>query len=63
MDQSTAEPTLADVGREFPRWHCWKGVSGLVYASRGQTSPPAVVRGEDPMDLRDQIRAWEGQHS
>lgn len=60
---ATAEPTLDDVEREFPRWHCWKGVSGLVYASRGQTSPPAVVRGEDPLDLRDAIRAWEGRHS
>ena len=56
------EPTLADVTTEFPRWHTWTGISGLVYASRNLTSPPAVVRGEDPLDLRDQIRAWEGKH-
>jgi hypothetical protein len=55
-----AEPTLAEVAAEFPRWHTWTGISGLVYASRNLTSPPAVVRGEDPADLRDQIRAWEG---
>jgi hypothetical protein len=57
------EPTLADVTTEFPRWHTWKGISGLVYASRNLTSPPAVVRGEDPRDLIDQIRAWEGCRS
>jgi len=58
-----AEPSLDDVAAAYPRWHLWKGVSGLVYASRGLTSPPVVVRGEDPMDLRDAIRAWEGQHA
>lgn len=60
---TAAEPTLDDVQTEFPRWHCWKGVSGLVYASRGRTSPPAIVRGEDPTDLRDAIKGWEGRHS
>lgn len=63
MSQYTEEPTLEDVAQEFPRWHCFRGVSGLVYASRGMTSPPALVRGEDPMDLRDQIRGWEGNHA
>lgn len=62
MDPHTAEPTLADVAAEFPRWHTWKGIAGLLYASRNLTSPPAVVRGEDPVDLRDQIRGWEGGH-
>jgi hypothetical protein len=27
-----AEPTLEDVARQFPHWHTWKGISGLVYA-------------------------------
>jgi hypothetical protein len=31
---------------EFPYWHVWRGVGGLVYARR-RTSPPVVVRGED----------------
>ncbi|MGP7999540.1 MAG: hypothetical protein ACLPKI_19820 [Streptosporangiaceae bacterium] len=57
-----AEPTLADVAAEFPRWHTWRGISGLIYARRNLTSPPAVLRAEDPLDLRDQIRAWEGNH-
>jgi hypothetical protein len=46
---------------EFPQWHVWRGVSGLVYARRPRTSPPIVVRGEDPMDVRDQIGRVEGR--
>lgn len=63
MNHDTSEPTLDDVGNQFPRWHCWVGISGLVYARRLRTSPPAVVRGEDPMDLRDQINGWEGRNA
>jgi hypothetical protein len=44
---------------EFPHWHVWRGVCGLVYARRPRTSPPLVVRGEDAVDLRDQIRRAE----
>jgi hypothetical protein len=46
---------------EFPQWHVWRGVSGLVYARRPRTSPPVVVRAEDAVDLRDQIRRLEGR--
>lgn len=45
---------------EFPQWHVWRGICGLVYARRPRTSPPVVVRGEDAVDLRDQIRRAEG---
>jgi hypothetical protein len=44
---------------EFPHWHVWRGVCGLVYARRPRTSPPVVVRGQDAADLRDQIRRAE----
>ena len=47
--------------REFPGWHVWRGVSGLYYARRPRTSPPAVVSGEDPVDLRDEIIRAEGK--
>ena len=57
-----AEPTLADVEREYPRWHTWKGISGLVYASRNMTSPPAVLRDENTSELRAQIKSWEETH-
>jgi hypothetical protein len=46
---------------EFPHWHVWRGVCGLVCARRPRTSPPVVVRGTDAADLRDQIRRVEGK--
>ena len=48
---------------EFPHWHVWRGVCGLLYARRPRTSPPAVVRGEDVVDLREQNRRAEGKNS
>jgi hypothetical protein len=44
---------------EFPDWHVWRGVAGLLYARRPRSSPPKVVRGKDTVDLRDQIRKAE----
>jgi hypothetical protein len=46
---------------EFPYWHAWRGVSGLLYARRPLTSPPLVVRATDVKDLQDQIKNTEGQ--
>ena len=56
------EPTLDDVRAMFPRWEVWTGIAGLVYARKPLTSPPVVLRAEDPTDLRDQIRGWIGNH-
>jgi hypothetical protein len=60
-DQAADEPTLAEVQRAFPRWCCWRGISGLYYAGRddGLRQAAAEVTGEDPLDLRDQIRRAE----
>jgi hypothetical protein len=44
---------------EFPDWHVWRGVAGLLYARRPRSSPPKVVRGKDTVDLRDQILLTE----
>jgi hypothetical protein len=44
---------------EFPDWHVWRGVAGLLYARRPRSSPPKVVRGKSTVDLRDQIRLAE----
>jgi hypothetical protein len=57
----SGEPTLADVQDEFPHWHCTRGNNGLYYAEHKATSQR--VRGEDPLDLRDQIRAAETRNS
>ena len=58
------EPTLSDVQREFPRWECWRGPSGLYYARRAgrPRRHSANVTGEDPLDLRDMIIKWIWTH-
>ena len=33
----SGEPTLADIEREFPRWRCTQGNSGLYYAEHQTT--------------------------
>jgi hypothetical protein len=56
-----AWPSLSDVARAETRWHCWAGISGLLYAARCHASPPIVVRAEDPLGLLVQIRAEEAR--
>jgi hypothetical protein len=60
---SNPEPTLDDVAQEFPGWHCYApGIGGLVFARLRDSSPLVILNGEDPADLRDQIRRWTGTH-
>ena len=47
------EPVLADVQREFPGWEAYESF-GLLFAEL-RSDPDVMVRGEDPMDLRDMI--------
>ena len=63
MNDHASEPTLEDVAAEYPFWELWHGIAGLCYARKPLTSPPVVLRGEDPAVLRDQIRGWLSQHS
>jgi hypothetical protein len=44
---------------EFPHWHVWRGVAGLLYARRPRSSPPKVVRGKDFSSLRERIISAE----
>ena len=55
---ANAEPTLADIETEFPMWRIWVGVDQLCHALR-TTGAALTARGEDWLDLRDQIRAAE----
>jgi hypothetical protein len=55
-DVDDTPPSWWPYAAELPNWHVWRGVSGLVYARWRNSSPPVVVRGEDAVDLRDQIR-------
>lgn len=56
------EPTVADVQAAYPAWCSWRHAgSGLYHARRTDTRPSdpqdeTFVTGEDPLDLRDQIR-------
>jgi hypothetical protein len=54
------EPTLEEVQREYPGWRCFQGANYLYYATH--TATGTQVRGEDPLDLRDQIRGAESRH-
>lgn len=53
------EPALADVQREYAGWRCVRGISGFYYAEHAATG--AQVNGEDPLELRDQIKAAEAR--
>ncbi|MDX6333887.1 MAG: hypothetical protein QOG05_1227 [Streptosporangiaceae bacterium] len=52
-------PSWWPYATELPAWYVWRGISGLLYARKRGSSPPTVVRGEDAVDLRDQIRREE----
>lgn len=53
--QNGEHPELAALAREFPGWEIWRGVSRLYYG-RHHRDPTLKAQGEDPTDLRDQIR-------
>jgi hypothetical protein len=55
----SGEPTLADVQGEYPGWACMQWTSGFYYAEH--TATGTQVKGEDPLDLRDQIKAAESR--
>ena len=55
-----AEPTLADIEREFPQWKLWVGVDRLCHGLR-TTGAALTARGEDPYDLLCEIRRAESR--
>jgi hypothetical protein len=62
MDEHAAEPTLSDVADDYPDWEVTTGVNGLCYGRLYRVHPPVLLVGEDPLDLRDQIRGWLGRN-
>lgn len=50
---------LADVARDYPPWHPWRGVFGMLYARWPQSSPPLVVRAASVPALREAIESAE----
>ena len=55
-----AEPTLADVEREFPQWKLWVGVDRLYHGLR-TTGAALTACGEDWYDLLCEIRRAESR--
>jgi hypothetical protein len=58
-DLSGPPPSWWPYATELPAWHVWRGISGLLYGRKRGSPPPLVVRGEDAVDLRDQIHRAE----
>jgi hypothetical protein len=53
-----AEETAPDwwpYAPEFPCWHVWRGVTGLLYARNTRSSPAQVVRADKVARLREEI--------
>lgn len=54
----TAAPELEAVARRFPNWLCSRDTDRLCSAVLRGSDPAVVVRGEDPVDLADQIQGY-----
>lgn len=54
-DEPRPPPWWQPYAAEFPGWKVWRAANGLLYARKVDATPPVVVRGEDPVDLRDEI--------
>ena len=62
-DQQRPRADPYDVGQEFPDWHCYApGIDGTVFASLRRSAPLVIVRGADPVTLREEIRSWMAAH-
>lgn len=62
MRDGARELTLEDLQRDFPDWTIItdRDFTGFCFAYRQLGT--ATLSGEDPADLRDQIRGWLGRH-
>jgi hypothetical protein len=55
MTDADRDAALAAVAAEFPGWHPWRGIAGLVYARLPRSSPPVVVRAHNITALRIRV--------
>jgi len=49
---------VRDLAADFPGWHVWAGVTGVLYARRLKSSPPVVLRDATVPGLRARVRAY-----
>lgn len=54
LDAVSTDEALIRIEREFPGWMTWYGADQMCHALL-RSGPILTVRGEDPVDLRDQI--------
>jgi hypothetical protein len=54
--------TIESIQAEYPGWEAWQGIDRLWHARISGATPPVMVHGEDLVDLRDEIKRWEGRH-
>jgi hypothetical protein len=48
---------MRQITEEFPGWEAWQGlINGLWHARLVGSTPPVMVHGETPADLRELIR-------
>lgn len=52
----------AAIAAEFPGWEAWCGLNRLWHARRLGSTPPQMVHGNNPADIREQIRLWTVEH-
>jgi hypothetical protein len=51
------DPSVASLEDQFPGWHAWRGVNGMLYGQlRG--SPPVTFCEENSTELRARIASW-----
>jgi hypothetical protein len=53
------DDALKRIEENYPNWHTWTGVGGVLYARRVKSSPPVVYRATTPAGLEAQIREHE----
>jgi hypothetical protein len=54
----------AELERDYPGWHAWRGVGDTGwYARRELSSPPIVLRAESLDDLRKQVRDYVAERA
>jgi hypothetical protein len=51
------------IGEEFPGWEAWQGlVNGLWHARLAGSTPPVMVHGDSPADIREAIAGLARGH-
>jgi hypothetical protein len=55
IDTMNSNQDADRIADEFPGWEAWQGINRLWHARLRGATPPVMVHGEDPVDLRDQI--------